>query len=472
MLPMFLAVADQTIVATALPVMAAKLGGIERAPWIVLSYLIASTIAAPVYGRLGDMFGRRRMMLIGLAVFMAGSVLCAASYSIEMLSMMRILQGFGGGGLMALSQALIGEAVPPRERGRFQGYLAAVVVTSNSLGPFAGGYLTQYLGWESIFLVNLPLGFVAMLLVLRLESVSGQGGSKRFDVPGLALFATFVAAAVLGLEQLQRIDPRILPLAVALLTIAAVAAVLLIRLERRIPSPLLPISLMRNPAVWRSDALAACHGAALVSLITFFPIYVRAMHGATPGQTGLLLLPLTIGVGTGSIITGRLITRTGRTAIFPSVGLIAATLTLLLLAFYSPHMPLSAIPWILGTNAFFMGSVMSVVQITVQVVAGPQTLGAGAATVQFSRSVGAALGTAAVSAVLFSTLSAMAPGIASQFSAMVEQGPEFVQFTPGQEAIEKYEIAMAFRAAFMTIAAFTAMGAYLAWSMPLRRLPS
>ena len=471
MLPMFLAVADQTIVATALPVMAAQLGGIERAPWIVLSYLIASTIAAPVYGRLGDMFGRRKMMLIGLAVFMAGSVLCAASFSIEMLSIMRILQGFGGGGLMALSQALIGEAVPPRERGRFQGYLAGVVVTSNSFGPFAGGLLTQYLGWQSIFLTNVPLGLLAVLLVLRLEPVAGQGGRQRFDVAGLALFATFVAAAVLGLEQLQRISPRILPLAVMLLALAAIAAMLLIRQERRSSSPLLPISLMKKPAVWRSDALAACHGAALVSLITLFPIYVRALHGATPGKTGLLLLPLTIGVGTGSIITGRLITRTGYMAIFPSVGLIVATLTLLLLAFYSAHMSLSAVPWVLGTIAFFMGSVMSVVQITVQVVAGPQTLGAGAATVQFSRSVGAALGTAAVSAVLFSALATMDPAIAGQFTAMVERGPEYVQFAPGQEALVKNEIAAAFRAAFMTIAAFTAMGAYFAWSMPLRRLP-
>jgi MFS family permease len=146
MLPMFLAVADQTIVATALPVIAAKLGTIERAPWIVLSYLIASTIAAPVYGRLGDMFGRRHMMLAALAVFMAASVLCALSFTIEMLSLMRVLQGFGGGGLMTLSQALIGETVPPRERGRYQGYLAAVAVSSSTFGPFAGGYLNTWAG--------------------------------------------------------------------------------------------------------------------------------------------------------------------------------------------------------------------------------------------------------------------------------------------------------------------------------------
>jgi EmrB/QacA subfamily drug resistance transporter len=471
MLPMFLAVADQTIVATALPVMAAKLGGIERAPWIVLSYLIAATIAAPVYGRLGDMFGRRNMMLMALVVFMAGSVLCALSANIEMLAVMRVLQGLGGGGLMALSQALIGEAVPPRERGRFQGYLAAVVVTSNSFGPFAGGYLTQFFGWESIFLVNVPLGLCAMLLVLRLERHSTQPGRREFDIVGLALFATFVAAAVLGLEQLQRFELRFLPISFALVGIAAVAAILLLWQEKRSAAPLLPMSLLRNPNVWRCDALAACHGAALVSLITFLPIYLRALHGTTPGQTGLLILPLTIGVGAGSILTGRLITRTGHTALFPSYGLVAATLTLLLLAFYSPRMPLTVLPWLLGTNAFFMGTVMGVVQVTVQIVAGPQTLGAGAASVQFSRSVGAALGTAAVSVVLFSVLSAMDPGIATKFTALIEQGPEFVTLTPGQEAIEKNEIAIAFRAAFIAIAAFTAAGACLAWTMPMRRVP-
>jgi EmrB/QacA subfamily drug resistance transporter len=468
MLPMFAAVADQTIVATALPVMAAKLGGIERAPWIVLSYLIAGTIAAPVYGRLGDMFGRRNMMLIALAVFMAGSVLCAISANIEMLAAMRVVQGFGGGGLMALSQALIGEAVPPRERGRYQGYLAAVVVTSNSFGPFAGGYLTEYFGWESIFLVNVPLGIAAMMLVLRLERHSGDGGSRAFDIVGLGLFAAFVAGAVLGLEQLQQLDFGNLPIAMALLVLAAVAVILLLRQERRSASPLLPMSLMKNPTVWRSDALAACHGAALVSLITFLPIYLRALHGAAPGQTGLLILPLTIGVGAGSIVTGQLITRTGYTAVFPSFGLIAATATLLLLAFYSPHMPLSALPWILGANAFFMGTVMGVVQVTVQLVGGPQMLGAAAATVQFSRSVGAALGTAIVSAVLFSVLVAIDPALATQFSMIVEQGPQSVGFTPAQETMQ--QIGVAFRAAFIAIAAFTAAGAFLAWTMPLRRV--
>ena len=161
MLPMFLAVADQTIVATALPAIASGLGEIERASWVVVSYLIANTIAAPVYGRLGDTFGRRGMMIFALAIFMLGSVLCALSPNIEFLTAARVLQGFGGGGLMTLSQALIGEAIPPRERGKYQGYLAGVAVSSSTFGPVAGGYLTQAFGWQSVFLINLPLGLIA-----------------------------------------------------------------------------------------------------------------------------------------------------------------------------------------------------------------------------------------------------------------------------------------------------------------------
>ena len=186
MLPMFLAVADQTIVATALPAIASSLGEIERASWVVVSYLIANTIAAPVYGRLGDTFGRRWMMFVALGIFMVGSVLCALAPNIELLTAFRVLQGFGGGGLMTLSQALIGEAIPPRERGRYQGYLAGIAVTSNSFGPVAGGYLTQAFGWQSIFLINIPLGLIALMFVFADSGTPGRPSPHhfRFARPG------------------------------------------------------------------------------------------------------------------------------------------------------------------------------------------------------------------------------------------------------------------------------------------------
>jgi len=471
MLPMFLAVADQTIVATALPAIASDLGDVERVSWVVVSYLIANTIAAPVYGRLGDSFGRRRMMLTALGLFMAGSVLCALAPNIEFLTAMRVLQGFGGGGLMTLSQALVGETIPPRERGRYQGYLAGVVVSSSTFGPVAGGYLTQAFGWRSIFLVNVPLGLVAVFLVLRLQTRPGDRRRTTFDAPGLVLFTMFVAPLILALEQVQRMDARTLPIIVGLVAWGTVSLLALIWQERHSPSPLIPPALFREPSVWRADGLAACHGAALVSLITFLPIYLRVARGTSSAETGLLLLPLMFGIGIGSLVTGQLVTRTGRTAVFPSYGLVAATVGLLSLAFWVRYLSLFALSWVFGGIAVFMGTVMGVVQVTVQVVAGPRMLGTGAAMVQFSRSVGAAFGTAVVAAVLFSILAASDPETASLFGAMIDRGPDAIAtLPPARQAIVQAEIGQAFRAAFLTVAAFTGVGAVLAWSMPLRRV--
>jgi EmrB/QacA subfamily drug resistance transporter len=471
MLPMFLAVADQTIVATALPTIASDLGQIERASWVVVSYLIANTIAAPVYGRLGDTFGRRLMMLIALGIFIGGSVFCALSPTIEILTAARVVQGFGGGGLMTLSQALIGEVIPPRERGRYQGYLAGIAVSSNTFGPVAGGYLTETLGWQSIFLINVPLGLVAVALVLRLKRQPSDRRRTTFDTPGLLLFILFVSPVILALEQVQRMQLSTLPLALGLLAFGILSFAVLIWQEQRNPAPLIPPRLFKDPSIWRSDALAACHGAALVSLITFLPIYLRAARGASPAETGLILLPLTFGIGLGSLITGQMVTRTGRTAIFPSYGLILATLSLLFLAFWMPDLSVGAIAWVFGFTALCMGTVMGVVQLTVQSVAGPRMLGTGAATVQFSRSVGAAFGTAAVAAVLFSILSATDRETANLFGTIIERGPDAIAtLAPARQALVRTEITDAFRSAFITVAIFTGVGAWLAWTMPLRRV--
>jgi len=471
MLPMFLAVADQTIVATALPAITSDLGEIERVSWVVVSYLIANTIAAPVYGRLGDSFGRRRMMFTALAVFIGGSVACALAPNIELLTLARVLQGLGGGGLMTLSQALVGEAIPPRERGRYQGYLAGVSVTSSTFGPIAGGYLTQAFGWRSIFLINVPLGLVAVLLVLRLVTHPGDGKPTRFDAPGLVLFIMFVSPVILALEQVQRMQPNALPMIAGLLAFGTISLLALAWQEMHSNSPLIPPALFRDPSVWRSDGLAACHGAALVSLVTFLPIYLRAVRGTSPAETGLLLLPLMFGIGVGSLVTGQLVTRTGRTAIFPSFGLSGATVGLLFLAFSLPHLSVAELHCVLAAATLCMGTVMGVVQVTVQAVAGQRMLGTGAAMVQFSRSVGAAFGTAAVAAVLFSVLAARDRDTAGLLAVMIDRGPDAIAaLTPARRAAVEAETSTTFRAAFATIAAFTAIGSWLAWSMPLRRV--
>jgi EmrB/QacA subfamily drug resistance transporter len=471
MLPMFLAVVDQTIVATALPAIAASLGAVERVSWVVVAYLVSITVAAPVYGQLGDQFGRRRMMFVALPIFVAASVFCACSVSIEMLTLGRILQGLGGGGLMTLSQALIGETIPARDRARYQGYLAAVAMTSNAFGPVAGGYLTEHLGWQSVFLINLPVGAIAFALTFRLKVNPRVREPWRFDVPGLVLFVLFVAPILLALQQVQRMDSRALPTIIGFLALSLASLAALLLWERRATSPLLPVALLRQPAIWRSDALAACHGAALVSLIAFLPIFMQVVYATSAAQTGLLMLPLTIGIGIGSMVTGRIVSMTGRTAIFPSYGLILVLLNLLFLGLWAPQLGLSVLPWVLLWNGLFMGTVMGVVQVTVQSVSGPRMLGAAAASVQFSRSLGAAFGTAMVAAVLFAVLAATDRETAKLFEIAVQQGPSVIAKLPaGRQAVVGAQIGDAFRAAFLTVAAFSGLGVVLALSIPVRRI--
>src|SRR6185437_8518040 len=225
MLPMFMAAVDQTIVATALPAIAGSLGDVERVSWIVVAYLVANTIAAPVYGRLGDALGRKRMMFVAISVFIGASVLCALSTSVLMLTGARLLQGVGGGGLMTLSQALIAEAVPPRQRGKYQGYLSGMYASAATFGPVVGGWLTQRYGWQSVFLVNLPLGALAALLVTRLPTFARGGGSIRFDVLGTVFFAGFIAPLLLAMEKAQHFDASAIPQAAGLVALAAVSLI-------------------------------------------------------------------------------------------------------------------------------------------------------------------------------------------------------------------------------------------------------
>ncbi len=471
MLPMFLAALDQTIVATALPAIAGSLGDVERVSWIVVAYLVATTIAAPVYGRLGDALGRKRMMFVALGVFIGASVLCAVSGSILMLTAARLLQGIGGGGLMTLSQALIAEAVPARQRGKYQGYLSGMFASASTFGPVVGGYLTEHLGWPWVFLVNVPLGLLAVLLVMRLPSQASHGGRLQFDHLGTLFFAGFIAPLLLAMERAQHMNLAALPVTLLLLAVAAGSLLLLIRQERRASTPLLPIQLFRQAGIWRTDTMAAFVAGQTVSLVSFLPMYLQVVRGAGTAHSGVLLLPLTLGIATGSFCCGRLIASTGRTAILPSVGLPVSAALLLSLAAFAPHLATGTIIAMLALSAACTGTAMPVAQMTTQVVAGPRFLGAASASVQFSRSVGASIGTALVGAVLFAVLTARDPQTAAMFARLVEQGPEALSRLPGmQQAAVRGEIADAFRAAFLTIGCFTTTGMLFAWWLPVRRI--
>jgi predicted MFS family arabinose efflux permease len=372
---------------------------------------------------------------------------------------------------MTLSQALVGETIAPRERARYQGYLAAVAVSSSAFGPVAGGFLTQHFGWQSVFLVNIPVGLAAVVLTLRLPDRVPGTQPFRFDFAGLFLFATFVVSTLVMLEEIRAFEADLIVTIIALFALAAVALALLVWREKRARSPLLPIPLLSNPSIWRADALAACHGATLVSLLTFLPIYLLVVHRVSPAETGLLLLPFTLGIGVGSLVTGRIVSITGRTAVFPSWGLVLATVLLVFMALSASDLGTGALAALLGTISIFMGTVMGVVQVTVQTAAGTSMLGAGAASVQFSRSLGAAVGTAVIGTLLFSSLTANAPEAARLFQAVMENGPGALDGLDQAARLTMQDALVdAFRTAFLGVAGFAAVAAFLAWTIPMRRI--
>jgi predicted MFS family arabinose efflux permease len=310
-----------------------------------------------------------------------------------------------------------------------------------------------------------------MVLARKLPSKKGMREVRRFDLIGLALFVGFAVPLLVGLERLQTFDRSAIAVSAICAALGIASLLLLLRHERRTPNPLFPVDLIKRPEIWHSDGMAALHGAALVSLITFLPIYLRVVHGTSATQTGLLLLPLTAGIGFGSMITGQIVSRTGRTMIVSTIGLAVVTFLLLIQAAFAAHMSALELSTLWGCTALFMGTVMGVVQVTVQIAAGGERLGAAAASVQLSRSVGASFGTALIGIILFATLALIDPDGAHLFSEMVEQGAAVADTLPAaRHAIIQTEIAEAFRAAFLTIAAFTAGAGLLALTNPAKRL--
>jgi MFS family permease len=306
---------------------------------------------------------------------------------------------------------------------------------------------------------------------MRLPPPQGERLPWKADPGGLVLFSVFVTTTLFALEQVQHVKLESLPMGGMLLLIGVIALVLLVRHESRAPSPLIPLTLLKRSAIWHSDAMAAFHGAALVSLITFLPVYLEVVRGFTPSTTGLLLVPLTIGIGAGSLVTGRLVNNTGRTTIFPIFGLMLCTATFLILALWAPVLGAAALAVVLLFCGLFMGSVMGVVQVIVQADAGQIRLGEAAASVQFSRSIGAAFGTALVATLLFAVLALRNPQAADVFARMVEHVKGVgAELTADQRATIAGDIAVAFRAAFLMMAAFTTAGFFLALTNPMKRI--
>lgn len=472
MVAMFLAAADQTILASALPTIASHLGGFEYVSWVVVAYLLAATIAAPLYGHLGDRFGRKRMLLVALAVFTIASAGCAAAPTLLTLIIARAVQGLGGGGLMTLAQALIGENVPPRDRGRFQGYFAGIFALASTSGPILGAYLTEHVSWRSVFAINLPLGLLAGFLARRIPAAAPpRSGTYRPDIVGTLL----LCLATVGLLYTLSSAGHGLPFdswtlyALIALVVAAFAALYL--WERRSAHPVIPVRLLQRPEILRPDAVVICFAATLFATVLYLPLYLQVGRGFGIGTSGTLLLPVTLSMVTGATLTGRLVSRTGKVTIFPIIGLVLATIALIALGAAITFAPTVLVLCLTGLTGIGLGMVMPAMQVAVQHAAGRESLGAAIGSMSLCRSIGGAIGVAIAGAIIFLSIQRAGGALGPVLARVMAAGPEYLDQLPAVDrASISEQLDRAFRVVFFSIAGITAIGALIAATVPKPKL--
>ncbi len=391
---MLLASLDQTIVSTALPTIVADLGGLDHLSWVITAYLLVSTVVAPLYGKLGDLYGRKVMMQISVTVFLLGSMLCGQATSMVFLIVARGLQGLGGGGLMVLAQTVIGDVVAPRERGKIQGVFAAVFSLSSVAGPLTGGYIVDHFSWRWIFYINLPLGIAALAAFAVAFKPRGLRKSHRIDYLG-AVFLTAALASVvlvtsLGGRTFAWGSPFVLGLSVA----AVLSTVALIATERRAAEPILPPALFAHNTFVVFSAVGFLVFATMFGAITFLPLYLQVAQGVSPTASGLQLLPLMLGIVTASVASGRIMSRTGQYRMLPVGGTALMVLGLGLLTQLTPQTPGWALTMMIAMVGLGMGPTMSVGTTAIQNAVPREMLGVGTAGFQLFRQVGGSIGIA------------------------------------------------------------------------------
>jgi len=455
---MFLGSIDQTIVATALPAIAAQLGSLANIAWVVTAYLLAATIAAPIYGRLGDAISRKTALLGALAFFLAGSLGCALSPDLLTLVIARSVQGLGGGGLMTLSQALIGEAVSPKERGKFQGWFAAVFATASTLGPVLGGLLSEHAGWRWIFWINVPLGLAAVGAALRVKAEAGAGGFS-LDLRGTALFIASTLALLVALSLGTAVgwaSPSIL----ALLFTGLAGLALVLPVERRVSTPLLSPGLIAQPVVWRAALCVLLFAASLFGGLIQVPLLLEMAFRVGSSNAGLLLIPLTLAQVVVSTWAGMHMSSTGLPRGPLIWGLAVATAGFATLAVVLSYGPAA----IVAASVLFglgLGTTMPAAQTLAQWAGGKARLGASTATMSFSRSVGGVVGTAITAAILLAAIEHYTPGSSARVQALL-RGSE----SGTGPALSRTVVIAAFRWVFAALAILTLVATLLAFSIP------
>ena len=401
MLGLFLAALDQTIVATALPTIVGELGGLNHLSWVVTAYLVTATASTPLWGKISDLYGRKGFYLAAITIFLVASMLAGLSQEMWQLIATRGLQGIGGGGLMALTFAIVGDMIPPRQRGRYQGYFGAVFGLSSIIGPLLGGFFVDSLSWRWIFYINLPVGLVALVVTSSVLHVRQAKRQHSIDYTGAALLVAGVVSTLLALvrgNELGWTDPDIL-------TFGSVGIALLVAFvwwESRAVEPILPLRLFRIPVFTITSVIGFVIGFAMFGAIVFIPLYLQVVDGVSPTASGLLMLPLMFGVVTTSMVSGRLITKYGRYKLFPIIGTSVTTVGMILLATLEVGTPSWQTGLYMLITGFGIGCVMQVLVIAVQNAVDPADMGTATSSSQFFRSLGGTFGTAAFGAIFSS----------------------------------------------------------------------
>jgi EmrB/QacA subfamily drug resistance transporter len=409
MLGMFLASLDQTIVATALPTIVGDFHRSDLLSWVITAYLLASTASTPLWGKAGDLYGRKRVFQLAIVVFLVASALCGASQNMFELIAFRGLQGVGGGGLLSLAFAIIGDVIPPRERGRYQGYFGAVFGVSSVVGPLAGGFAVDNLSWRYIFYVNLPLGIVALIVTNRVLRLPVRKREVKIDWLGALLLVAGVSCILLATQLGGENYPWGSWQIIGLFALGALVIAGFVLREAKAPEPILPLSLFRIQIFSVANIIAFVSGIAMFGALAFLPQYLQLVHGVSATMSGLLLLPLLVGLLTMSITSGLYISRTGRYRWFPLAGTIVVTIGLLLLSRLGAHTSLLVVSLDILVFGLGLGLFIQVLTLVVQNAVPMKQLGVATSSVTFFRSMGGAIGASALGAVLTAGIAAELP---------------------------------------------------------------
>jgi len=410
MLGMFLGALDQTIVSTSIRTIADDLNGLSIQAWVTTSYLITATITTPIYGKLGDNYGRKKLFMFAITVFILGSALCSFATSMYQLAAFRAFQGLGAGGLFTLVLAIIGDIVSPRERARYTGYFMAMFGTSSVLGPLIGGFFAGQAvilgidGWRWVFLVNVPIGIVALLVVYRTLHVHHTPRNVRIDWWG-AIALVVALVPLLTVAEQGRAWGWGSPRSLTAYAVGAIGIVAFVLAERAMgEAALIPLRIFRIRAAWVAIASSVIIGMAMFGGIMLLPQYMQIVHGASPTEAGLLMLPMVVGMMTGSISAGQVISRTGHIRLFPIVGSAVMVVGLFLLSLCGAD---TAMVWVSLSMLVFglgLGNCLQPILLIVQNAVPPRDIGVATSSSTFFRQIGGTLGVAIFLSVLFGTV--------------------------------------------------------------------